>query len=185
MDSEQDQEQSTPVLTTTDQIDLPLREKPADDNEDQIPILEPSDYDALMYYWGLPNNPELVARSSSQRWDVEEATRLKKEMRFLGKHPLIQAWQNEGPASLRNQIKQLLKRQLVRWQSVRAHRIGFRNDNKELVRTEVILFITVRRGSLFWHKGRHVAIRCKEILEKLGIMDVECEIKQDCAYLGF
>ncbi|PHH79952.1 hypothetical protein CDD82_2055 [Ophiocordyceps australis] len=155
------------------------RQRPADPaGENQIPILEPSDADSSTYYLGLPHQPLLVARSSSQRWDGQQGPRLQKVMCSLGEHPLIQAWKGEDPTSLKAQIKCLLRKKGVCWRAVSVYRIGFKNDSNKLVRTEVILFITIRYGTLFWHRGRSVALQCKKILENHGIHDVECEIKQ-------
>lgn len=46
------------------------------------------------------------------------------------------------------------------------------------------LLIAVAPGSMSWHQGHVLALRCKAILEEHGIKDMHCEIRESTLTFG-
>jgi hypothetical protein len=135
----------------------------------------PSSVEAQYYYYRLPSQPRLVARSSSNVW-VEptgpEPYRdlLSKESSPIGLHPLRKVWEDVvGPA-----IIDYLDDKKVKWTSLDPVRMGYVGVSSP----PVIVWIGVVPDSLSAKDGVEVATRCKDILTTHNINNVHIEIRE-------
>ncbi|KAL4077475.1 hypothetical protein J3A83DRAFT_4388852 [Scleroderma citrinum] len=127
----------------------------------------PSLVEARYFYYGLPSQPRLVARSSTYIWLEPtglEAYPGEKELTPLGyDHPLQAIWEPiVGPAMG------------VQWTSLDPVRIGSAGD----LSPPVIVWIGVRPGSLSAEVGVEVAMHCKGLLSAHSIDDIHVEIRE-------
>ena len=133
----------------------------------------PSPVEAQHYYYGIPSNPRLVARSSTNIW-VEprsaEAYLVPKEASPLGFHPLQDIWEaTVGPA-----VVSYLDAEGVKCTSLDPVRMGYTGDSSP----PAIIWMGVLHGSLTAEIGIRVATDCKGILSAHGIPDVHVEIRE-------
>ena len=133
----------------------------------------PSPVEARYFYYGIPSQPHLVARSSSNRW-VEptgaEAYLNAKEASPLGIHPLHEIWEaTVGPA-----IIGYLDTHGVKFTSLDPIRMGHAGDSSP----PAIIWMGVIPGSLATDVGIEIAIGCKGILCGYEINDVHVEIRE-------
>jgi hypothetical protein len=130
--------------------------------------------EAQFYYAGLPSHPLLIARSSSPTtpWMERgpEAYPQRKELKVVGNHALNNIWEN----TLAPLVLALLESEGVKWTSVDVVRIG----NAGEASAPVILWIGVIPTSLSHIDGLHVALKCKELLQKNDIVDVDVELRE-------
>ncbi|KXN82875.1 hypothetical protein AN958_02086 [Leucoagaricus sp. SymC.cos] len=139
----------------------------------------PSPVESAFYYYGLPSEPALVARSSINLW-VEphgpEAYLVAKELQPVGPHDdLDNVWEPTiAPA-----IEAYLGNQQVAWTSLDPARIGYAGGES----FPVIIWIGVIPGSLVAEKGLEIALGCHTILTDNGISNVHVEIRQSEATL--
>jgi hypothetical protein len=132
----------------------------------RVPSLEES----KLYYYGLPSQPRLVARTTTTPW---EASAPAKELRPVGDHKdLKEAWQNDLP----NQLFDLLDELKIEWTSMDIVRIARAGD----AHAPAILWLGVMPESLSGEEGVELAVKCKELLLERGISDVDCEIRETC-----
>ena len=129
---------------------------------------DPSLEESKFYYYGLPSQPRLVARTTTTPWEYGT----EKELRAIGNHhqKLKKAWQNDLP----NQLFNLLDELKVEWTSIDMIRIACVGD----IDAPAILWLGVMPESLSGEKGVEVAIKCKKLLLERGILDVDCEIRE-------
>ncbi|KAF8555083.1 hypothetical protein OG21DRAFT_1508154 [Imleria badia] len=132
--------------------------------------------EAKFYYTGIPSAPVLVARSSTTPWAPTSPgeDQILKELRPIGTHPLKKVW--EG--SLANEFFALLDSMKVKWTSVDILRIGNTDDYV----APAVAWIGVMPGSLSGDGGVVVAHKCKEVLVKYGINDVDVEIRESVVW---
>ncbi|GJC90038.1 hypothetical protein ColLi_12876 [Colletotrichum liriopes] len=125
------------------------------------------------FYYGLPSQPKLVARSSSTlcRFGVDGWSSDPKPLTVVGEHDIVGKW-NDEPSSLRNQVLDILTREKVDWQAVDVLRIGYVGH-----KMPVILSISVAPDTLSWALGDQVAGHCRSAPLEHGL-DVHCEIKE-------
>ncbi|KAF4967153.1 hypothetical protein FZEAL_10572 [Fusarium zealandicum] len=137
--------------------------------------LPPSDEEARLYYYGLGNEPRLVARSSTEPWAFVGQSRwpLAKSLDPVGKHAVVTLWNSAGP--LRQEIIEALDG--VSWSAVDILRLGYLPTGDE-AESPVTLFISVEAGSTPWVRGHSVVTRCREILQRHKIHDVHVEMKE-------
>ena len=133
----------------------------------------PSTVEAKFYYYGLPSQPILVARSSTNVW-VEptgpEAYHIPKEASPIGLHPLQDIWEATiGPALIH-----YLNFKGVQCTSLDPLRMGYVSDPSP----PVIIWIGVVPGSLSAEDGVAVAAHCKVMLSGYNIDDVHIEIRE-------
>ncbi|KAG8806641.1 hypothetical protein FRC17_004889, partial [Serendipita sp. 399] len=133
----------------------------------------PSPVEAENYFYGIPSEPGLVARSSTDVW-VEprgiEAYLIPKESRPLGFHPLQEIWETKvGPAMV-----EYLDTNRVECTSLDPIRMGYAGDSSP----PAIIWMGVLRGSLTAEIGVQVATHCKGILSAHGIDDIHIEIRE-------
>ncbi|KAG8744520.1 hypothetical protein FRC10_009972 [Ceratobasidium sp. 414] len=121
----------------------------------------PSPVESKYFYYGIPSQPSLVARSSTNAW-VEptgpEARLRPKQSNPVGSHPLQEIWGATG----------------VKWTSLDPVRVGYAGEASP----PVIVWVGVVSGSLSAEDGVEVATRCKSILSAHHIDDVHVEIRQ-------
>ncbi|KAL4071575.1 hypothetical protein V8B97DRAFT_1870846 [Scleroderma yunnanense] len=139
----------------------------------EVPTV-PSLVEARYFYYGLPSQPRLVARSSTYIWLEPtglEAYPGEKELTPLGyDHPLQAIWEPiVGPAMVA-----YLDAQGVQWTSLDPVRIGSAGD----LSPPVIVWIGVRPGSLSAEAGVEVAMHCKGLLSAHSIDDIHVEIRE-------
>jgi hypothetical protein len=133
----------------------------------------PSFVEAQYFYYGIPSQPPLVARSSANVW-VEprgpEAYLLPKESSTIGLHPLREIWEaTVGPAMV-----DYLDSKGVKCTSLDPVRMGYAGESSP----PVIIWMGVVPGSLSAEDGVEVATRCKSILLAHDIDDVHVEIRE-------
>ncbi|CAE6450272.1 unnamed protein product [Rhizoctonia solani] len=150
-------------LTTTTQSTTPPNQAPMSESE------------AQHYYHGLYSRPRLVARSSafSEPW-IEPTVPFEqlpcKELRPVGKHPIYEVWDDKlAPAVL-----DLLQTQRIDFTCIDILRIGI--DEEWFA--PVVLWIGVTPKSLSSVDGLTFALKCKQLLEERGIMDVHVELRE-------
>ncbi|PBK75246.1 hypothetical protein ARMSODRAFT_929310 [Armillaria solidipes] len=127
----------------------------------------------FFYYAGLPSAPVLVARTGTTPWKAPtgpEAYPTRKELRAVGNHALEEVW--EG--NLAPELHALLDSMEVKWTSTDVVRIGNAKESS----APVILWIGVMPASLSDNDGVDVASRCRELLVKFDIADVDVEIRE-------
>lgn len=156
----------------------------------------PSEKEKREYYYGLPSQPVLVARSNpDDEWYSEDVggnwpESARKRLSNVGQHKIVNMW--DGP--LREQILEAI--QPLEWNSVDVLRIDYEQDEtvpdeqvggnfaRKHPEPPVTLFVTVQPStpSATWGHAYSIAMRCKEILENFDINDVHCEIKEGQVY---
>ncbi|KAF4465761.1 hypothetical protein FALBO_7395 [Fusarium albosuccineum] len=131
------------------------------------------------YYYGLPSQPKLVARSSTEAWSIQyDGHAIGKTFSPVGRHAIAKLW-NDSTTPLRRAIIQAIDG--IDWSTIDVLRIGYERTNgftHEEFTHPVTLLISVQEGSTTWAQGLLVAIRCHEILGLHGIPDVHCEIRE-------
>ncbi|KDQ08186.1 hypothetical protein BOTBODRAFT_180091 [Botryobasidium botryosum FD-172 SS1] len=137
-----------------------------------LPCL-PSEEEAKYYYAGLPSLPTLVARTSTTPWMMPTSTEELKELRPIGSNApkLKEAW----GGSLPSKLKALLDSMEVKWTSLDIIRI------RTAFHAPIVLWIGVIPASLPGRDGINAACKCRELLEKYDITDVEVEIRESVA----
>ncbi|OHW89891.1 hypothetical protein CSPAE12_11522 [Colletotrichum incanum] len=135
---------------------------------------QPTERDCAWFYYGLPSQPRLIARSSSTsyRFGFDGWSSEPKTLTIVGKHDIVGKW-NDEPSSLRKEVLDTLAEKKVDWQAVDIVRIGYVGEEMP-----VILSISVVPGTLSWVVGDQVAGQCRNALLDHGLDDVHCEIKE-------
>ncbi|KAG8968959.1 hypothetical protein FRB90_010782, partial [Tulasnella sp. 427] len=133
----------------------------------------PSSFEAAHYYYGLPSQPDLIARSSAELW-VEptgaEAYLVAKELKPVGSHAALSlVWE----PVIASEIEAYLDSQQVAWTSVDPVRIAYAGGES----FPVIIWVGVKPGSLSGEKGVEVALGCRTILTGNGVFDIHVEIR--------
>ncbi|KAJ6616363.1 hypothetical protein B0H10DRAFT_2176659 [Mycena sp. CBHHK59/15] len=132
-------------------------------------LLSPSsEMETKFYYAGLPSSPVLWKAPTGP-----EAYRKIKELRAVGNHALKETW--EGNLALK--VHALLDSMKVMWTSADVVRIGNTGESS----APVILWIGVMPASLSGDDGVVVASKCRELLVKYDIADVDVEIRESSA----
>ena len=130
--------------------------------------------EAKFFYYGLPSQPRLVARSSTFIY-VEptgpEAYHEPKEISpFNSSHPLRTIWE----ATVGRAMVAYLDTKRVKWTSLDPVRIGYIGESSP----PSIIWLGVLPGSLSATEGVEVATHCRGILSAHGIDDVHVEIHE-------
>ena len=159
----------------------------------------PSKAEINRYYYGLPSAPLLVARSSAttvkwQKVTVPEASRdnfwpdpvLERQLYPIVSHPIIGKWD-----VFKNEIIQALETLAVQWVAVDVLRLGHKLPDAliyemrdperpplNILSGPVVVLISVKPGSSSWTLGYEAAMKCKDILDRHGLNDVHCEIRE-------
>lgn len=133
------------------------------------------------YYYGLPSNPKLIARTSTNIWANPQMpgpttftgtfNMYRKMLQPVGRHPLLHQLWNNANSSLRVQIIDAVGS--IQWNAIDILRIGFPHED-----SPITLMIAVTPDTLSWSQGYTTAAQCKSILEQHGIYGVECEIRE-------
>lgn len=155
-----------PTMTTTGDIPHPQSSSP------MVPS-PPSETESKLYYYGLPSRPPLVARSSTTPWKEptgSEAYCEAKELRPVYNHALQEVWK----AGLAREVIAVLDSMEVKFTSIDIVRIGI----PEQSHFPVIIWIGVTPGSLSGEDGVVVVSKCRGLLEKHDITDVDVEIRE-------
>lgn len=126
-----------------------------------------SNLEAELYYYGLPSEPILVARTGTGTFDVYRPK--KKFLRAVGDHPLIAVWEDK----LALQTNNILGSKGVKCTSIEIIRIGCVGEP-----ASVVVWIGVKHNTLSRKDGLAVAKECKRLLVASEIFDVEVEIHE-------
>jgi hypothetical protein len=139
----------------------------------------------MLYYYGLPSGPALVARSSSFPWRNLAAIDpwpIRKVILPPKDHPLIELW-NNSTSSLRQRLIGSLNE--LKWTAVDFVRIGYDRDpaeagiiDSEDVDQPMTMLVTVPPGSTTWEVGVQAITLSRAILISHGIKDIHCELKE-------
>ncbi|RSL58731.1 hypothetical protein CEP54_007621 [Fusarium duplospermum] len=144
----------------------------------------PSEEESQCYYFGLPGKPILVARSSSDMdpWtglQTDQGWTRRKTLDPVGQdHPIVAPW-NDAAGPLRRDILEALES--LQWVAIDILRIGYqsvRGTLDESPSNPVTVLVSVVPGSTSWIAGAAIVLRCREILRRHGIHDVEVEMKE-------
>jgi WD40 repeat protein len=132
----------------------------------------PGEEEQTFYYYGLPSQPKLVARSSGFRWQRQfsDQHEIRKVLKNIGNHPIVDQYNDNVIEDIINVLKDLP------WNAIDVLRIGYQFEDP--TKYPVILWVSVQPGSTTWAKCYHCAINCTAVLRKYNIPDVECEIKE-------
>ncbi|KAI8712048.1 hypothetical protein NCS52_01470000 [Fusarium sp. LHS14.1] len=142
----------------------------------------PSDEEVRCYYVGLPGKPRLVARSSTEPWSPQTDfghTR-GKTLDSVGQHPIVAVW-NDTAGPLRRKVLETLELENIQWVAIDILRLGYQNVRGILDETPlnpVTVLVSVVPSSTTWNAGVDVVLRCREILRRQEIHDVEVEMKE-------
>ena len=162
-------------LSRSPETNLPLRPRPS-------PIELPDKEEREGYYYGLPSEPALVARSSSDRWVLPLGPYSRpepKQLKNIGNHPLASLL-----PSIKDDVMKILDTYSILWTTIEAFRIGFQGQ-KDM---PVVLWIGALEKGLIGRDGASypfagiAVMACKKLLEKNHILDVHCELKLSKAY---
>ncbi|KAI1126683.1 hypothetical protein F5Y10DRAFT_293472 [Nemania abortiva] len=137
------------------------------------PPYKPEDEEVNKYFYGFSGNPRLVARTGHNRWvkSVSEEAgwgeRLVQDRKYylaVQDPEIIKKWNKDRELSI--QIMGLLDQ--CNWSYFFPIRIGLRDDYNH----------PQGPGSLQWEAGIKIALSCRNLIQKLGIFDVEVEIME-------
>ncbi|KAF4595900.1 hypothetical protein GQ602_001513 [Ophiocordyceps camponoti-floridani] len=133
------------------------------------------------YYRGLPSRPKLIARTDqlSRPWHVpaHEHDWHDKELDTISaSHPIVGKWNDEGSHSLRQQVLDVLERNMIDWTAVDI--LQLRDRGECHVECHVVLFVSVSASSTSGELGRTIANEVKLVLCYHKLDDVECEVKE-------
>lgn len=134
----------------------------------------PSDLEKDHYYNGLKFSPRLVARTSTNTW---YPTSRKLLLNALREQVVLHLW-NFPTSLLVQDIRLELHTRGVAFTSIGLWRIGYSHDFAPSRRAPPVVLITVRPGSTSWEEGLEAALGCKAILERFGVKDVHCEVRE-------
>ncbi|PIL33932.1 hypothetical protein GSI_03639 [Ganoderma sinense ZZ0214-1] len=134
----------------------------------------PSPQEACCFYYALPSQPRLIARSSTYVWveptGMEAYNTPKESSPFNASHPLRAIWESTvGPTMVA-----YLDAKGVKWTSLDPLRMGKIGDTSP----PHIVWLGVVPGSLSPEEGVEVATHCRNILSSHGIDDVHVEIRE-------
>ncbi|KAI0435507.1 hypothetical protein F4803DRAFT_557932 [Xylaria telfairii] len=146
------------------------------------PPYKPEDEEVNRYFYGFSGNPRLVARTGHTRWVKSLSTeagwgqRLVQDRKYylpVQDPEIIEKWNKNKELSF--QIMGLLDQ--CNWSYFFPVRTGLRDDyNHRKGVPATILLIAVEPASLQWEAGIKIALGCRDLIQKLGIFDVEVEI---------
>ncbi|RWA11233.1 hypothetical protein EKO27_g3846 [Xylaria grammica] len=148
------------------------------------PPYKPEDEEVNKYFYGFSGNPRLVARTGHDRWVKSLSTeagwgqRLVQDRKYylaVQDPEIIKKWNKDKELSI--QIMGLLDQ--CNWSYFFPVRTGLRDDyNHPKGVPATILLIAVEPGSLQWEAGIKIALSCRDLIQRLGIFDVEVEIME-------
>ncbi|KAH7321334.1 hypothetical protein B0I35DRAFT_501489 [Stachybotrys elegans] len=171
--------------------DMKAADMKAPENIDQpaaSPLPQPpSEEEAKAYYFGFPSAPKLVARSSTAKWSFQPREIPLKAIYPVNNHPIVALWNGNEESTLRRDILDALNG--LDWRAIDIlgtaypippHRFSDTHPERTFPKepTDTVLFVSLPAGSTSWETGVTYALKCKETLEKHGIMDVHCELKE-------
>ncbi|ORY56374.1 uncharacterized protein BCR38DRAFT_490674 [Pseudomassariella vexata] len=138
-------------------------------------LTTPSEQERSQYYYGLPSQPKLVARSNFHEmpWApiVQGQHLLRKRITNIGSgHPLVTKYN----ADLQHRLIGVLSS--TKWTSIDVVRIGYDDDNKD--QKPVVLWVAVEPESLDPGLGLQLAEQCRAALSHAGVENVHCEIRE-------
>lgn len=141
--------------------------------------IPPSEEEQQRYYYGLPSQPKLVARSSTTPWrPQQDQWPIGKLLDPVGKHKIVGLW-NDSTGPLRRDILNAVA--YLNWTAIDILRIGYERKNEltgEIFDHPVTLFISVGEDSTPWPLGHATVMQCFRILQQYGIIDVNVEMKE-------
>lgn len=148
------------------------------DLDDNI-VDHPSQQEQEGYYYGLPSQPKLVARSNTDSWQFQQDQwPIGKVLDLVGKHKIVGLW-NDSTGPLRRDI--LAAVASLNWTALDILRIGYQRDNEftgQSFEHPVTLLISVEKDSTSWSVGYATVMRCHQLLLQYGIDDVHVEMKE-------
>ncbi|OIW22395.1 hypothetical protein CONLIGDRAFT_606949 [Coniochaeta ligniaria NRRL 30616] len=149
--------------------------------EDQEMLLL-SEEERKWYYSGLPSRARLVARSNAAtiKWQrrVEDEHPVLKHLGRVGQHPIVD---KSETTSLVQDVVAILNASLKGWNCIDVLRLGYSRSDHE---NPVILWIGVLPNSTSSELGMNVVLQCRATLERHGLDDVQCEIRETVVQLA-
>jgi len=141
--------------------------------------------EAKYYYYGLPSQPVLVARSGTDPWEPPPGpdAHLKlpeKQFGHASHHALNAVWKDH----LGRQTYEVLDSMGVKWTSVDVVRIGVVDEYLQLV-APVIVWIGVKPGTVSHEDGLAAVKACKKLIVESDIQDVEVEMRESIVWGTF
>jgi hypothetical protein len=133
----------------------------------------PSETESKLYYYGLLSRPPLVARSSTTPWKEPtgpDACCEAKEFRPVYNYALQGVWE----AGLARDVIAVLDSMKVNFTGIDIVRIGIPEQSY----FPVVIWIGVTPGSLSGEDGVVVVTKCRGLLDKHDITDVDVEIRE-------
>ncbi|KAJ3552854.1 hypothetical protein NPX13_g11017 [Xylaria arbuscula] len=151
-------------------------------NLDMATPYKPDSEEAQKYFHGFSGGPKPIARTGHSRWtpslfesgwNGELAQRLKFYMP-LDDEGIIGQWSKELSKDIISALGQ------CKWSYFFPIRTCLRDEyGRQRTVPATVLLVAVEPGSLQWEDGIGIAIRCRQLLQKRKIFDLEVEIMED------
>ncbi|KPM34786.1 hypothetical protein AK830_g11792 [Neonectria ditissima] len=142
--------------------------------------LPPSEDEQKGYYYGLPSQPRLVARSSTDRWEPPRGNWPRgKLFDPVGQHRIANLWNDPSTSTLRQDIVEALGS--IRWTAIDVLRLGYEAEDfgaQEQQKNPITLLVSVESNSTSWEQGHAAVMQCRRILQQHHINDVHCDMKE-------
>lgn len=144
---------------------------------------QPSDEEVRCYYIGLPGKPRLVARSSTEPWRHQISYggwNIGKTLDPVNQHPIVALW-NDSAGPLRQEFLEALDLNGIRWVAVDILRLGYQRvigTLDEMPLNPVTALVSVEPNTTTRAAGIDAVLKCRGILLRHGIHDVEVEMKE-------
>ena len=132
----------------------------------------PGELERKRYYNGIPSGAPLVARSSTFVWEEPSWPDGSPKEKWL--HPLGQQYsQSDHWGAVLEESMTILDSKGVKVTSIDLLSFGYEEEERL-----PIMWVGVKPNSLSGEDGVQAAIECKKVLDKYGLIDVHCEIRE-------
>lgn len=136
----------------------------------------PTGPEAASYYYGLPTNPRLVARTGTAQFKQPQGDvgpRPFKVLCRVGPHDIAGPW-HDGTLTVR--IMNALR--ALRWTAIDVVRIGYAGGDF----FPVTILVSVEPSSTGWPEGKAAVDVCEQVLHDSLLFDVNVEIKEGVVF---
>ncbi|KAF9778096.1 hypothetical protein IL306_004259 [Fusarium sp. DS 682] len=155
-----------------------LSSPPSGSHPETMALQQPSEDECRRYYYGLPSQPRLVARSSTTHWYQPHEWSERKKLDVATGHRIQRAW-NDPQGQLQPLIFDALGD--MDWTAIDILRIGYEDAFLHPDRTSecpVTILVSVSEGSTSFQQAESAIIACKQVLALFNLDDVEVELKE-------
>ncbi|KAI1366397.1 hypothetical protein F5Y08DRAFT_351574 [Xylaria arbuscula] len=151
-------------------------------NLDMAIPYKPDSEEAQKYFHGFSGGPKLIARTGHSRWTPSlfesgwngELAQRRKFYMPLDDEGIIGQWSKELSKDIISALGQ------CKWSYFFPIRTCLRDEyGCQRAVPATVLLVAVEPGSLQWEDGIGIAIRCRELIQKRKIFDLEVEILED------